>query len=72
MAKNPIHHSRTKHIAIKYHFIKEAKATKEIKLDYYRTEDQIADILTKALPRPRFEELRAMLGVTKICIKEEC
>ena len=72
MAKNPVHHSRTKHIAIKYHFIREAEATKEIKLDYYTTEDQIADIFTKALLRPRFEELRAMLGVTEICIKKEC
>ncbi|RZB68411.1 Retrovirus-related Pol polyprotein from transposon TNT 1-94 [Glycine soja] len=71
MTKNPVHHSRTKHIAIKYHFIREAEATKEIKLDYCRIEDQIADIFTKALPRPRFEELRAMLGVTEICIKEE-
>ncbi|XP_028181437.1 UDP-glycosyltransferase 1-like [Glycine soja] len=71
MAKNPVHHSRTKHIAIKYHFIREAEATKEIKLDYCRTEDQIADIFTKALPRPRFEELRAMLGVIEICIKED-
>jgi len=72
MAKNPVHHNRTKHIAIKYHFIREAKTTKEIKLDYCRTEDQIADIFTKALLRPRFEELRAMLGVTEICIKVEC
>ena len=72
MAKNPVHHSRTKHIAIKYHFIREVEATKEIKLDYCRTEDQITDIFTKALSRPRFEELRAMLGVTEIFIKEEC
>ena len=57
MAKNPVHHSTTKHIAIKYHFIKEAKATKEIKLDYCRTEDQITNIFMKALPRPRFKEL---------------
>jgi len=72
MAKNPVHHSRKKHIEIKYHFIKEAEATKEIKLDYCRTEDQIVDIFTKVLLRPRFEELRAMLGVIEICIKEEC
>ncbi|KAG4957026.1 hypothetical protein JHK85_043406 [Glycine max] len=72
LAKNPVHHNRTKHIAIKYHFIRKAEATKEIKLDYCRTEDQFADIFTKALPRPRFEELRAMLGVTEICIKEKC
>jgi len=37
----------------------------EIQLDYCPTEDQIADIFTKALPRPRFELLRAMLGVTE-------
>ena len=55
MAKNPVHHNRTKHIAIKYHFIRETETTKEIKLDYCKTEDQIANIFTKALPRPRFE-----------------
>jgi len=37
----------------------------KIRLKYCPTEDQIADIFTKALPRPRFELLRAMLGVTK-------
>jgi len=57
MAKNPVHHRTAKHIAIKYYFFREAEATKEIKLDYCKTEDQIADIFTKALPRPRFEEL---------------
>jgi hypothetical protein len=46
-------------------------AIKEIKLDYCRTEDQIADIFTKALARSRFEELRAMLEITETCIKEE-
>lgn len=72
MAENLVHHSRTKHIAIKYHFIREVEATKEIKLDYCRTKDQIEDIFTKALTRPRFEKLRATLGVTENCIKEEC
>nr|KYP39855.1 Copia protein [Cajanus cajan] len=70
MAKNPVHHQRTKHIAIKYHFIREVEITKQIQLEY--TEDQVADIFTKALPRAKFEQLRTMLGVTEICIKEEC
>ena len=65
MEKNPVHHSRTKHIAIKYHFIREAETNMKIRLEYCPTEDQIADIFTKALPRPRFELLRAMLGVTE-------
>jgi hypothetical protein len=72
ITKNPLHHSRTKHIAIKYHFIRQPEATKQIQLEYCTTEDQIADIFTKALPRSRFELLRTMLGVTEICIKEEC
>lgn len=70
MAKNSVHHSRAKYIAIKYHFIWEVEATKKIKLDYYKTEDQIADLFTKALSRPSFEKLWGMFGVTKICIKE--
>nr|KYP35737.1 Retrovirus-related Pol polyprotein from transposon TNT 1-94 [Cajanus cajan] len=73
MEKNPVHHQRTKHIAIKYHFIREAaKTTKQIQLEYCSTEDQVANIFTKALPRAKFEQLQTMLGVTKICIKEEC
>jgi len=65
MTKNPVHHSRTKHITIQYHFIREAEKNMKIRLEYCPTEDQIADIFTKALPRPRFELLRAMLGVTE-------
>nr|KYP36723.1 hypothetical protein KK1_042152 [Cajanus cajan] len=42
--KNLVHHSRTKHIAIKYHFIREAETTKEIKMEYCKTEEQVADI----------------------------
>ena len=71
MAKNPVFHSRTKHIAIKYHFLREAEANKEIELEYCRTEEQLADIFTKALPKARFELLRSMIGVTRTCIKEE-
>jgi len=65
MTKNHVHHNRTKHIAIKYHFIREAKTNMKIRLEYCPTEDQIANIFTKALPRPRFELLRTMLGVTE-------
>ena len=65
MMKNPVHLSRTRHVAIKYHFIKEAETKMKIQLEYCTTEDQMADIFTKALPKPRFELLRAMLGVTE-------
>ena len=53
MAKNPVFHNRTKHISIKYHFLREVEANKEIELKHCKTEEQLADIFTKALPRPK-------------------
>ncbi|CAL2237293.1 unnamed protein product [Prunus armeniaca] len=51
MAKNPVFHQKSRHINRKFHFIREAIQAKEIELVYCRTEEQIADILTKALPK---------------------
>ena len=50
IAKNYVFHSRTRHIAVKYHFIKEAISDDEVQLMYCKSEEQIADIFTKALP----------------------
>ncbi|KAM1756496.1 hypothetical protein ACFX11_005858 [Malus domestica] len=63
MAKNPVFHQKTRHINKKFHFIREAIQAKEIELVYCRTEEQIADILTKALLKNRFVYLRELLGV---------
>ncbi|KAK2969370.1 hypothetical protein RJ640_000642 [Escallonia rubra] len=71
MAKNPVFHSRTRHIALKYHFIREAIEDGEIELEFCRSKEQVADIFTKALPRERFEELRQALGVQQQDIKGE-
>ncbi|KAL5731634.1 hypothetical protein ACHQM5_004343 [Ranunculus cassubicifolius] len=72
MAKNPVFHNRTRHIAIKHHFLREKSEAGKIELVYCNTDEQVADIFTKALPRPKFEHLRNMLGVTEMCTKEEC
>ena len=72
IAKNPIHYSRIKHIAIKYHFLRDATTNKEIDMSHCKMEDQVVDIFTKELPRAKFEMLREMLGVIPKCIKEEC
>jgi hypothetical protein len=63
LAKNPTHHSRTKHIAIKYHFVREQLDCGSISLKYCSTADMIADVLTKGLPRVRHEDLTSQLGV---------
>ena len=49
MAKNPVFHNISKHIAIKHHFLREVSANKEIELKYCKTEEPLADIFTKAL-----------------------
>ena len=63
MAKNPVSHFRTKHIDIRYHYVHEAVQEGVINLHYCRTEDMIDDLLTKPLPRGRFETLRLSMGL---------
>eukprot|EP00794_Sanderia_malayensis_P004477 gene4477-biopygen3644 len=63
VAKNPGNHPKTKHISIKYHFIREAVEKNEIMLQYCPTNEMLADILTKALPKERFKELRDLIRV---------
>ena len=66
LAKNPIRQPRTKHIDIKYHFTRDAITKGETQLTYCPTNLMVADILTKAIPRHQFEELRKKLGVSKL------
>ncbi|GKA27030.1 hypothetical protein Tco_0713198 [Tanacetum coccineum] len=54
---NPVQHSRTKHIHTRYHFIKEHVENGIIELYFVRTEYQLADMFTKALPEDRFKYL---------------
>ncbi|MCI68219.1 peroxidase 4-like, partial [Trifolium medium] len=49
ISKNPIQHSRTKHIDIRHHFIRELVEEKIVMLEHVATEEQLADIFTKAL-----------------------
>jgi hypothetical protein len=49
LANNPVYHARTKHIEVHYHFIKEKVLAKEIDLIHVNSENQVANIFTKAL-----------------------
>jgi hypothetical protein len=63
ISKNLVMHSKTKHIPIKYHFLREHVAEKNIRVEYVGTKEQVADIFTKPLPWEAFEYLRQRLGV---------
>nr|GFA76500.1 retrovirus-related Pol polyprotein from transposon TNT 1-94 [Tanacetum cinerariifolium] len=60
---NPVQHSRTKHINVRYHFIKEKVKKGIIKLFFVETEYQLADLFTKALPVERFKYLVRQLDM---------
>lgn len=63
LIKNPEFHKRTKHIDVQYHFIREKFGEGVFELHYVPTNNQIADILTKALPREKFTRFLHMMGI---------
>lgn len=66
LIKNPEFHKRTKHIDVRYHFIREKFEDNIFSLEFVGTEDQLADILTKPLQKDRFEKLRSAMGVKQL------
>nr|GEY79600.1 retrovirus-related Pol polyprotein from transposon TNT 1-94 [Tanacetum cinerariifolium] len=67
---NPVQHSRTKHIDVRYHFIKEQAEKGIVELFFLGTEYQLADLFTKALPEERFKYLVRRLGMRCLTPKE--
>jgi hypothetical protein len=65
LAKNPVHHSRAKHIDIRYHFIRDAVQDHTIWLQYVPTADMTADSLTKALGRQKHERCLSLMGMSR-------
>ena len=63
ISKKPVQHSKTKHIEIRYHFIRDLVERKIVCLEYIPTERQNADIFTKHLDRSTFETLCQVIGV---------
>ena len=66
LSKNPKFHNRTKHIDISYHFVREQVEQSTFSVQYCRSEDMLADIMTKGLPKVTFQRLRDKLGVIEI------
>ena len=49
LAKNPVFHDRSKHIDTRYHYIRECIARNEVQVEYVKSQEQVADIITKPL-----------------------
>jgi hypothetical protein len=63
MADNLVEHSRTKHIDIRYHFLRDHQQKGDIKIAYVSTHNQLADIFTKPLDEKTFSKLRNKLNI---------
>ena len=66
LAANLVFHSKMKHIALDFHFIRHHVQSGALRVSHLSTKDQLADALTKPLPRPRFQELLCKIGITHV------
>jgi hypothetical protein len=65
LSENLVFHDKSKHIEIKYHYIRDMVQKGVVKLQYVTTNEQIADVLTKPLSRVKFVYFRDKLGVVQ-------
>jgi len=72
IAKNLVFHGKMKHFKMKLYFLREVQREGEIQLIYCKTENQNADILTKPLPKAKYEFLRQRLEIYSFRAKKEC
>ena len=63
LSKNPVLHGRSKHIDVKYYFLRDLNNEGTVELQYCRSEDQLADIFTKPLRSFPFQKLRRLMGI---------
>ena len=66
MTMNLVFHSRTKHIEIVVHFVREKVEARELEVRYVPTEFQVADVFTKPLAANRFEALKDQLNASLV------
>jgi hypothetical protein len=66
LSENPVFHDRSKHIEIRYHYIRDMVQKGAVRLQYVATDEQVADVLTKPLSRMKFEYFRDKLDVVPL------
>ena len=63
LAKNPTYHSRTKHIDVQYHFVKDMVESMKVLLEKFDALENVADSLTKSMSIEKFSWCRATMGI---------
>lgn len=66
LSANPVFHSRMKHLALDFHFVRENVRSGALRVTHVSTKVQLADALTKPLPRPHFTELVRKIRVVSL------
>ena len=66
ISKNLVMHTKSKHIAIKYHYLRELVQDKTARMEYVNTKEQLTSIFTKVLPKEPQKYLRSQLGVSPL------
>ena len=69
LVKNLVYHKQTKHVDLKYFFVRELWEKKEVNYVYINTIAQLADLFTKPLPQDMFQQLRRAMGMTTLSSK---
>ena len=74
LSENPVFHDWSKHIDIRYHFLRDCVRKGTIRLEYIKTDEQVADIFTKALCRQSFVKFKDKLGLlpNPFLVEGEC
>jgi len=65
LSKGPVYHERSEHIAMQHHFLRERIEENTVKVDFVPAADNLANMLTKAMPQPAFEQLKEQTGTSK-------
>jgi hypothetical protein len=66
LAKNPVFHGKSKHIHVRFHFLRDLVNEGVVELKYCNSQEQVADLMTKPLKLEQFEKLRGMLGMVSV------
>jgi hypothetical protein len=65
LSENPVSHDRSKHVEIKFHYIRDMVLRKAVLVQYLPTDEKIANVLTKPLAKSKFEYFHDKLGVVE-------